>query len=116
MHPFVKDREDFDRLGARAIRMLGDYLRALPAEPVDRVVPKDVRQRLISLPLPEHGHSPEEILDFLRREIMPWPIATGHKRSYGWVNSRRRRSRCWRMRSPARWIAGSTASITRPFS
>jgi len=51
------------------------------------VVPIEVRQRLISLPLPERGQSPEEILDFLRREIMPWPIATGHKRSYGWVNS-----------------------------
>ncbi|HNB28591.1 MAG TPA: aminotransferase class V-fold PLP-dependent enzyme, partial [Alphaproteobacteria bacterium] len=46
-----------------------------------------VRQRLISLPLPEQGQTPEEILAFLRNEIMPWPIATGHKRSYGWVNS-----------------------------
>lgn len=86
-HPFVRDREAFDALGTEAVRMLGTYLRALPNEPVDRTVPQEVRRRLISLPLPEHGQSPEEILDFLRREIMPWPIATGHKRSYGWVNS-----------------------------
>ena len=86
-HPFVSDREAFDALGKRTVRMLDDYMRALPDEPVDRVVPKDVRERLISLPLPEHGQSPEEILDFLQREVMPWPIATGHKRSYGWVNS-----------------------------
>ncbi len=86
-HPFALDRDAFDALGNEAVRMLGAYLRALPDEPVDRVVPQDVRRRLISLPLPEHGQSPEEILDFLRREIMPWPIATGHKRSYGWVNS-----------------------------
>ena len=86
-HPFVSDREAFEALGERTVRMLGAYLRDLPDEPVDRVVPKDVRQRLIALPLPEHGQSPEEILDFLQREIMPWPIATGHKRSYGWVNS-----------------------------
>ena len=86
-HPFVSDRDAFEALGERAVRMLGAYLRDLPDEPVDRVVPKDVRQRLIALPLPEHGQSPEEILDFLQREIMPWPIATGHKRSYGWVNS-----------------------------
>ena len=86
-HPFVQDRDAFDALGSEAVRMLGAYLRALPDQPVDRVVPKDVRQRLISLPLPEHGQSPEEILEFLRREIMPWPIATGHKRSYGWVSS-----------------------------
>jgi aromatic-L-amino-acid decarboxylase len=86
-HPFASDREAFEALGERTVRMLGAYLRALPEEPVDRVVPKEVRQRLLSLPLPEHGQSPEEILDFLQQEIMPWPIATGHKRSYGWVNS-----------------------------
>ncbi len=86
-HPFAQDRAAFDALGTRTAAMLGAYLRALPDEPVDRVVPKDVRQRLISLPLPEQGQAPEAILDFLHREIMPWPIATGHKRSYGWVNS-----------------------------
>jgi aromatic-L-amino-acid decarboxylase len=86
-HPFVSDREGFERLGTETVRMLAAYLRALPDQPVDRTVPKEIRQKLISLPLPEHGQSPEEILDFLRREIMPWPLATGHKRSYGWVNS-----------------------------
>jgi aromatic-L-amino-acid/L-tryptophan decarboxylase len=86
-HPFVSDRERFDALGGETVRMLGAYLRGLPNEPVDRVVPNEVRRRLISLPLPEHGQSSEGILEFLRREIMPWPIATGHKRSYGWVNS-----------------------------
>lgn len=87
MHPFVKDREDFERLGALTVEMLGEYLRALPGEPVDRVVPVEVRQRLMSLPMPENGLPPEEILEFLRREILPWPVPIGHKRSYGWVNS-----------------------------
>ena len=87
MHPFVKDREDFDRLGARAITMLGEYLRDLPAQPVDRVMPGDVRRRLMSLPLPESGLPPEEILDFLQTDIMPWPVAIGHRRSFAWVNS-----------------------------
>ena len=87
MHPFVEDREDFDRLGARAVEMLGEYLRALPSQPVERVVPGDVRRRLMSLPLPERGLPPDEILDFLRTEIMPWPVAVGHKRSFAWVNS-----------------------------
>ena len=27
MHPFVEDRAEFDRLGARAVTMLGEYLR-----------------------------------------------------------------------------------------
>jgi aromatic-L-amino-acid/L-tryptophan decarboxylase len=87
VHPFVKDRADFDRLGARTIEMLGDYLRALPARPVDRVVPEDIRRRLMALPMPEQGLAPDEMLEFLRREILPWPIAIGHRRSYGWVNS-----------------------------
>ena len=87
MHPFTRDRKDFDRLGARTVEMLGEYLRALPAQPVDRVVPDEVRYRLMSLPMPEAGLAPEEILEFLRREIMPWPVPIGHKRSYGWVNS-----------------------------
>jgi glutamate/tyrosine decarboxylase-like PLP-dependent enzyme len=87
LHPFAQDRAGFDALGTRTMEMLGRYMRELPDQPADRVVPKDVRQRLISLPLPNEGQSPEAILDFLQREIMPWPLATGHKRSYGWVNS-----------------------------
>lgn len=87
MHPFTRDREDFDRLGTRTVEMLGEYLRALPAQPVDRVVPGEVRRRLMSLPMPEQGLAPEEILEFLRSEILPWPNPVGHPRSYGWVNS-----------------------------
>jgi glutamate/tyrosine decarboxylase-like PLP-dependent enzyme len=87
MHPFVKDRENFERLGAQTVEMLGEYLRALPAQPVDRVVPDEVRRRLMSLPMPDAGLPSEEILEFLRREILPWPVPIGHKRSYGWVNS-----------------------------
>ncbi len=87
VHPFAKDRLDFDQLGARTIAMLGEYLRALPGQPVDRVVPEEIRRRLMSLPLPEEGQAPEDILEFLRREVLPWPVAIGHRRSYGWVNS-----------------------------
>jgi len=87
IHPFAEDRKDFDRLGARTAAMIGEYLRNLPAQPVDRVVPPEVRRRLMSQPLPEKGRTPEEILDFLKDEVMPWPVAIGHKRSYAWVNS-----------------------------
>ena len=87
MHPFAEDRTEFDRLGARVAVMIGEYLRDLPTQTVDRVVPAEVRQRLMSLPLPVKGQTPQEILDFLGREIMPWPVAIGHRRSYAWVNS-----------------------------
>lgn len=87
VHPFAQDREDFDALGARTVAMLGEFLRALPSQPVDRVVPEEARRRLMSQPLPEQGLAAEDMLEFLRREILPWPIAIGHRRSYGWVNS-----------------------------
>jgi glutamate/tyrosine decarboxylase-like PLP-dependent enzyme len=87
LHPFVQDREDFDELGERATAMVGEYLRNLPKQPVDRAVPAAVRQRLMSLPLPEEGQASMEILEFLRREIMPWPVPIGHRRSFAWVNS-----------------------------
>jgi glutamate/tyrosine decarboxylase-like PLP-dependent enzyme len=87
VHPFAKDRENFDALGTRTVEMLGEFLRALPSQPVDRVVPEDVRRRLMTQPLPEQGLAAEDMLEFLRREILPWPVAIGHKRSYGWVNS-----------------------------
>ena len=115
-NPFVSDRDAFEALGERTVRMLGSYLRALPDEPVERMVPTDVRQRLIALPLPEHGQSPEEILDFLQREIMPWPIATGHKRSYGWVNSGPAPIALLADTVASTMDCGSTASTTRRFS
>ena len=87
MHPFAHDREEFDRLGARAVGMLDRYLRNLPDQTVDRQVPAEARRRLMTLPLPEQGQAAEEILDFLEREIMPWPVAVGHRRSFAWVNS-----------------------------
>ena len=87
VHPFVEDRKNFDRLGARTAAMVGAYLRELPGQPVDRVVPAETRRRLMNLPLPQTGQAPQEILDFIQREIMPWPVAIGHKRSYAWVNS-----------------------------
>ena len=48
-HPFVSDRDAFEALGERTVRMLGAYLRDLPDEPVDRVVPKDVRLQNVDL-------------------------------------------------------------------
>ena len=88
--------------GARVAVMIGEYLRDLPAQPVDRVVPADVRQRLMSLPLPGRGQTPQEILDFLGREIMPWPVAIGHRGPMPGSIRRRRRFQSWPTRSRPR--------------
>lgn len=47
IHPFAEDRKDFDRLGARTAAMIGEYLRNLPAQPVDRVVPPEVDRKSV---------------------------------------------------------------------
>ena len=51
--------------GARAVAMLGEYLRALAAQPVDRVVPDDVRRRVMTQPYLRIFRSAEEALDWL---------------------------------------------------
>jgi glutamate/tyrosine decarboxylase-like PLP-dependent enzyme len=86
-HPFAADRAEFSILGRRVVDLLAEYLNRLPGEPVDRIVPQEIRRQLIDMPLPEQGQSADEIIGILADKIMPYPLATGHRRSYGWVNS-----------------------------
>jgi len=84
---FARDREDFERLGQQAMAIIGEYLRNLPDTHVDPVVPEDQRQLLSTLKMPEQGMTPEEVLEFLAKQVMPWPQPIGHQRSYAWVNT-----------------------------
>lgn len=81
------DRQAFLRLGRRTVEMLADYLNELPGLPVERIIPEQERRLLSTLELPEQGMGIDRILDFMRDHVMPWPQPTGHRRSYGWVNS-----------------------------
>lgn len=83
----VQDREDFARLGAQVVEMLGAYLNELPNEVVERSIPANERQILSTLALPEQGMDPDEIFRFIETHVLPWPQPTGHPRSYAWVNS-----------------------------
>ncbi len=83
----LRDRKDFRRLAARAVEIAADHLDSLDHHPVDRPVPPEERRRLIEQALPEAGLSADQILDFLRDHVAPWPLPTGHRRSYGWINS-----------------------------
>lgn len=84
---FSRDRADFARLGKRTVDSLAEYMLNLPDETVDRIVPDDTREFLSNLPIPEQGMSADDIVSFMEDHIMPWPQATGHQRSYGWINS-----------------------------
>jgi len=81
------DRADFTRLGRRTVESLGDYLTRLPDQAVDRFIPDSQRAFLSSLSLPDQGMSADDIITFMEQHVMPWPQATGHQRSFGWVNS-----------------------------
>jgi len=81
------DRADFLRLGRRTVEMLAHYLNELPGLPVERVIPEQEQRLLSTLEMPDDGMGVDAILDFMRDHVMPWPQPTGHKRSYGWVNS-----------------------------
>lgn len=81
------DRDDFERLGARVMALLGAYLRDLPEGAAERVIPEAQRRLLSEMPLPEQGMEADAIIDFLSQQVLPWPQPTGHPRSYAWVNS-----------------------------
>jgi len=84
---FSDDRADFARLGKRTIDALSNYLSDLPDEAVERVVPDAQRRFLSTLEMPSRGMSADDIITFMEQQILPWPQATGHQRSFGWVNS-----------------------------
>lgn len=86
-HPHVLDRKRYAELGRLASDMIADYLQDVREGPLHRPVPDAQRQRLMELAIPEEGQTSEEILQFLRDDVMPWPIAIGHPRSYAWINS-----------------------------
>ena len=64
---------------------LEGFLAELEEQSLDRTVPDDQRRRLMGLDLPQAGQTAEEIVGFLRDEILPWPIAIAHPRCYAWI-------------------------------
>jgi len=86
-NPLAEDRRDFNRLAQRVAGIAEQHLRTLPDGVVDRVMPETLRREVLDTPLPAQGMGADQIIDFLRDKILPWPLPTGHARSYGWINS-----------------------------
>lgn len=86
-NPLARDKQDFRRLAARAAEIAAGHLDSIDRLPVERPVPPAERRLLAEQALPETGLSADEILDFLRDHVAVWPLPTGHRRSYGWINS-----------------------------
>ena len=84
-HPFTRDRKQFAALGAQVMEGLETFLQELETESLHRRVPDDQRRRLMGLDLPEDGQSAEDMIGFLKDEVLPWPIAIAHPRCYAWI-------------------------------
>jgi aromatic-L-amino-acid decarboxylase len=79
--------DEFRRLGYRAIDLAAEHLAQVPSGPVYRQMKAEDRARLMDLPLPNMQSSPDQLLEFIQREILAYPMGNGHPRFFGWVNS-----------------------------
>ena len=86
-YPQALEPAEFRRLGAMAIDVAARHLETVTERPIQPVPPKDVKDRLLNQPLPEEGQSPEDILSFLERHVMPHSRGNGHPGFMGWVIS-----------------------------
>ena len=93
------DLEEFRRAGHALVDAVADHLAALPARPVWRSLPEDLRAELLSLPLPDGPTGLGPLAATMARDVMPHAMGNGHPAFFGWVN-------------PPPSLAGVLASLT----
>jgi aromatic-L-amino-acid/L-tryptophan decarboxylase len=79
--------EQFRELGYRAVDMLAEQLSAVPNAPTRRAMPDEVREQLMSQPLPETGQDPAAVLQAVADLVLPYPMGNSSPRFFAWVNS-----------------------------
>jgi glutamate/tyrosine decarboxylase-like PLP-dependent enzyme len=79
--------EQFRALGYRAIDMLAEQLAAAPNALCRHTPPQELRRSLMSQPLPEIGQPPEELLELVASQVLPYPMGNASPRFFAWVNS-----------------------------
>ena len=78
--------EAFRRTAHALVDGVADYLAALPSRPVWQPLPDALRERLLGLPLPEHGASLDDLVATALRDVLPHAMGNGHPSFFGWVN------------------------------
>ena len=81
------DPEEFRRLGYRAVDLLAEHFASLPQQPCRQPVPEELRQELMSQPLPQRSSDPDALLDEVAAKILRYPMGNGSPRFFAWVNS-----------------------------
>ena len=99
------DREAFRRAAHAAVDGVADHLAELPSRPVWQPLPDDLRERLLTLPLPDTGAALDELVAIALRDVLPHAMGNGHPAFFGWVNP---------PPSPAGVIASLTAAAMNP--
>ena len=78
---------DFRTAGHAAVDLLADYLGKLPEGPVWQAMDPAVRERLLTLPLPQAGRGLDQLVADIGGDVLPYPMGNGHPRFFGWVNA-----------------------------
>jgi glutamate/tyrosine decarboxylase-like PLP-dependent enzyme len=81
------DLEEFRRAGHALVDGVADHLAALPGRPVWQPLPDDLREALLSLPLPDGPAELGSLADTMARDVLPHAMGNGHPAYFGWVNS-----------------------------
>jgi aromatic-L-amino-acid decarboxylase len=81
--------ERFRQLGYKAIDLIADNLARLQnrLEPARRIVPPELREQLLTQPLPKDGRNPDDLIEFVAENILPYPLGHINPRFFAWVNS-----------------------------
>jgi aromatic-L-amino-acid/L-tryptophan decarboxylase len=93
------DLGEFRRAGHELVDAVADHLAALPARPVWQPLPDDLREELLSLPLPDGPTALGPLTGTMARDVLPYAMGNGHPGFFGWVN-------------PPPSLAGVLASLT----
>ena len=79
----------FRQLGYQAVDMIAEHLSRLQQRqvPARRAVPVALQQQLLAEPLPRQGSEPDDLMEFVAEQILPYPLGHNHPRFFAWVNS-----------------------------
>jgi aromatic-L-amino-acid/L-tryptophan decarboxylase len=81
------DLDEFRRAGHALVDAVADHLATLPDRPVWQPMPDELREQLLSLPLPDEPSALGPLAETTARDVLPYAMGNGHPAFFGWVNS-----------------------------
>jgi glutamate/tyrosine decarboxylase-like PLP-dependent enzyme len=79
--------DQFRQLGYKAVDLIAQQLENVHDAPTRRPVPDELRDQLMTQPLPQNGTDPERLLEAVAEQILPYPMGNNSPRFFAWVNS-----------------------------